>query len=419
MIHGLTAQNLEFTLVDLSGEDHGSNLGTGGQSLSAAYCVVGKHLQPNELQFSKLRFGATGLNRSVARPPLALIQSQPKLMTMAERAERWFRRFTKTPLATIEPKPIGLSLSEHAGPEISHNGATIRLRYSHLDKSLWGVKAYPFVEITVREPLELREWITRLVNPLNQLFALAAVAPSELVFLCRAEPILHNGTSDDQELAILGSGLTGDLASVTSTGRPRAKLISAEEFPAVWPVWLTLRDRAAVAIDLYLETVFRQNELSSRHRFLNLVQALESIHSNLDRQFSRPEADYKSDLEFAKVALNASGFTTEIKKFIKSHLRSNLGNSVPLSTRLNELRERVCECHRPDPVVPVWVGPDYEQKTWGDHIQKARNIVSHGGGKVPEDWLRSAGDDLARTMQNEILLRLEFSEDLVHKRLHN
>jgi ApeA N-terminal domain 1 len=388
VVHGITEQNLPFTMVDVSGEDHGPMPGMGGQELHASYCLVGAHVTGTDLRFSRIRFATTLLASFIGASPFVVDDGQ---LARQDLSDLYFE---------LEAGTISFGFETELGG--------------------WGGQARPWIEMRITEPLSLREWIDTWVQPLNRLVTFATGKASDLVYLVRLEPAQHGDHSHDAECAVLGSGLSGDVDSIRAERSHRfgESWITAQDVGTVWPSWTAVLASLEVAIELYLETVIRRGELSARHRFLNLVQAAESVHSAKHRETKIPEADYRKQLADAKVALTASAIAKPEKEFLRGHLVPGVGNGVRLDERLNDLRARLHEHFQPTTERPPWLPQDRDGKTWGEVTAHARNLVSHGRSDVPNDWLRSASDTLALIVENEILDSLGLDAETCHALLH-
>lgn len=388
VVHGITEQNLPFTMVDVSGEDHGPMPGMGGQELHASYCLVGAHVTGTDLMFSRIRFATTELASFIGRSPFVGTGGQ---LARQDLSDLTFE---------LEAGTIAFGFETELGG--------------------WGGQARPWIEIGIAEPLSFIEWIDRWVQPFNRLVTFAAGKASDIVYLVRLESAKHGDHSHDAECAVLGSGLSGDLDSirVERSHRSGESWITAQDVGAVWPSWTAVLAGLEVAIELYLETVIRRGQLSARHRFLNLVQAAESVHSAKHRETKIPDADYRRQLADARAALTASSIAKPQGQFLRDHLVPGFGNGVRLDERLNDLRARLHEHFQPATERPSWLPQDREGKSWGEVTAHARNLVSHGRSDVPNDWLRSASDTLALIVENEILDSLGLDAETCHALLH-
>jgi ApeA N-terminal domain 1 len=386
VVHGITEQNIPFTLVDSLGEDAPPAPGA-SQYLRSRFCVVGDHLNASTLPFTNLRMAMPLLTAFIGTTP--------------------FQR-------TVD----GIDATDLSGLTFDVENASVRFGYE-VTANEFSCNARPWLQVTTARALTMDEWVDEWIVPLNDLVTFATGSSSEVTYVVRIESEDHAGHTHESELMIFGLNQTADLDSLLTDRHDRLSgaWLTAERFDELWPRWSQTRRDLDVTLDLYLETVRRRSALTPRHRFLNLVQAAESLHRRKHRETKRPPMEYKALVAEAKKALKSAQVDKPVLNFLKEHFVPGVGNGVRLAERIDELRDRLHEHHQPQAVRPASL-TIHQKASWGEIVARARNDVSHGSSKIESRWLVRTSDSIATIIENEILDSLGIGAEDRHALLH-
>jgi len=361
LLHGRARGGRIFTFFGTDGRHFGDN----GQVHRADVCFVGAHVETTEL--SNIRFSSTQLGGFIG-PPLQ---------------------------SSWESVNVRSSQVSHT---CTFQDSIAIFGYEYVTND-WRLMTR--AEVRVRRALsrDVHWWFDNWVDPLNRLASFAARRPSEVALVYTE--------LDDREVLVFANGITCELDSVADVEvKARLAAPQAPAFWRVWKPWVTRTDSLDLAVDLMLETINRRHVLSPRHRFLNLVQAAEAVHSTVYRATKMPPGKYRARQQAVKRLIKRSQLHgTAVAKFVNSHLQGAIGNSIALESRLKDLVGDCDDQYKPKAKQPLWTS----NKHWHQWVANARNGISHGSTDIDGHWLNSVSADLERLLDWHVFRSLGYS----------
>lgn len=152
--------------------------------------------------------------------------------------------------------------------------------------------------------------------------------------------------------------------------------------------WYALEKKAPEIIGLFLG-VFYNEERILENRFLNLVQAIESFHRKLRKNYLLESVDFK-----AKVDEIVNSVPENHKSYVQEKL--NFGNEPNLHKRLDELLAEI-----PGEVLKVFI---FDKETFIKNIKQTRNYYTHYDDRLKNKALK--GQALFNLVQKSKILFL-------------
>jgi hypothetical protein len=279
-------------------------------------------------------------------------------------------------------------------------GVTLDVGYfwqSTIDPYRFGVTPAPVIDLKSRAPLTLNEWRDSWIVPLVGVASFATKRPQRVSWL---RVIRGRGPK-----AVTGTVFSGGIEQAPYTAhyeiewradpdRQPLFTLGSEQVDAIGLI-KTWRDLAAAEnpfVELYRSTLF-QPDLPPRARFLNLIQALEALHS-----YEHRSSDTRRQREFAtrRAAViqeaETFGLPPESIRFLKRGWSKKRRQS--LEKRLHDLIKGLpqgtrAELETGSDLEPIRTALEGEDAlTLAAQLRVLRNHLSHGNRSYADDDLR-------------------------------
>lgn len=161
-----------------------------------------------------------------------------------------------------------------------------------------------------------------------------------------------------------------------------------DNFEEILKKWYDLEKKAPEILGLFSEIFYNEGRILE-NRFLNLVQAIESFHRKLRKNFLLEPDDFK-----AKVNEIVNSVPEKYKSYVKEKL--NFGNEPTLHNRLDELLAEV-----PNEVLNILI---FDKETFIKNIKQTRNYYTHYDDRLKQKALQ--GQDLFNLIEKSKVLFL-------------
>ena len=267
------------------------------------------------------------------------------------------------------------------------------------------------LDLQYSQPRKVKWWIEEWINPLTRLVSFCAGEPATTTKIAtKINREAHGDHEHYQSLFVTGRGWpTLDMTALDPPyrKRPEPPLLSWHDSCfALKKLMRRLRSidaRLDVPFNNYLETIYAN--LRPHHEFLNLVQAVESLHSRTAGRY-KTTAGVGSSEELLDRAKKA-GLNNKDRMKIKRALEQLSPNEYSLAERLAELTAEPGLPAEPTSP-PPWLEHDdpCRKLPWPSWIARARNDISHGNAPADLPWLRDQNRYLKAVVERAVLAEL-------------
>jgi hypothetical protein len=302
--------------------------------------------------------------------------------------------------------------------ESSDSGATVTLSYQgSAEVGGWyrfGVIFSPVVEITVKKPIPLADFLQSWVWPLRELVSAATGQEEKLTYLsCSIALDGDDRPPSQRRFQVFHPSVIQEPYASSNDFRDKdvsaIRIAEGESLLSLLRKWQGLSAEQNPILNTYEASALGSDQ-TPRARFLLLLQALEGLHGHENRYGSQQE---KFEGKRAEVLAKCESLLQEsesrfIKRFL-SRFPSNLENVLRemLESLPVDLQPELAETEL---VREVIADPDTNADTTLSALRIARNNLSHGTTTFDAYKLHHAAGILERAVRGHLLRLLDATE---------